>query len=153
MSVQTSTYKRTSFLSLLIVGDVIVTWCTRLMMIGQNFCWWIVTFACTSQREEGSGCISFGNQELMENILNCARYWQNFLISSENITNEHINFLLYFGCCEKDDLQGYSNFRKCIKTEEKLTFALRYVFVITVRIKINYVCKMLSFYILKCYIP
>jgi hypothetical protein len=38
----------------------------------------------------------------------------------------------------KDDLQGYSNFRKCIEAEEKLKVALRYVFVMTVRIKINY---------------
>jgi hypothetical protein len=51
----------------------------------------------------------------------------------------------------KDDLQGYSNFRKCIEAEEKLTVALRYVFVITVRIKINFTCKMFSLYILKCY--
>jgi hypothetical protein len=52
----------------------------------------------------------------------------------------------------KDSLQGYSNFRKCIEAEEKLMVALRYVFVITVRIKINYTCKMFSLYILKCYI-
>jgi hypothetical protein len=38
----------------------------------------------------------------------------------------------------KDDLQGYSNFRKCIEAEEKPRVAVRYVFVITVRIKINY---------------
>jgi len=35
----------------------------------------------------------------------------------------------------KDDLQGYSNFRKCIEAEEKLNVALRYVFVITVKDK------------------
>ena len=45
----------------------------------------------------------------------------------------------------KNDLQGYSNFRKCIEAEEKLTVALRYVFVTTVRIKLNYTCKMFSF--------
>jgi hypothetical protein len=32
----------------------------------------------------------------------------------------------------KDDLQGYSNFRKCIEAEEKLTVAFRYVLVIVV---------------------
>ena len=41
-------------LSLLIVGEVNVTWCTRLMEFGTNFCWWIVTFAwswdCTGIR-------------------------------------------------------------------------------------------------------
>ena len=45
----------------------------------------------------------------------------------------------------KDDLQGYSNFRKCIEAEEKLTVALRYVLVIVVRININYICTMLNF--------
>ena len=43
----------------------------------------------------------------------------------------------------KNDLQGSSNFRKCIEAEEKLAVALRYVFVITVRIEVNYTCKML----------
>jgi hypothetical protein len=38
----------------------------------------------------------------------------------------------------KDDLQSYSNFRKCIEAEEKLSAALRYVLVIVVRININY---------------
>jgi hypothetical protein len=37
----------------------------------------------------------------------------------------------------KDDLQGYSNFRKCTEAEEKLTVALRYVLIIVVRIKIK----------------
>ena len=37
----------------------------------------------------------------------------------------------------KDDMQGYSNFRKCIEAEEKLTVALRYALVIVVRININ----------------
>jgi hypothetical protein len=35
----------------------------------------------------------------------------------------------------KNDLQGYSDFRKCIEAEEKLTVALRYVLVIAIRIK------------------
>ena len=34
----------------------------------------------------------------------------------------------------KTDVQGYSNFRKCIEAEEKLTVALRYALVIVVRI-------------------
>ena len=37
----------------------------------------------------------------------------------------------------KDDLQGYSNFRKCIEAEEKLTVALRYVLAIVVRIHLR----------------
>ena len=28
----------------------------------------------STQTDEGGGCISFENQELMENVLNCARY-------------------------------------------------------------------------------
>ena len=50
----------------------------------------------------------------------------------------------------KGDLQGYSNSRKWNKAEEKLTVALRYVFVIVVRIKINYICKMLSAIKIQC---
>jgi len=38
--------------------------------------------------------------------------------------------------CVKDDLQGYSNFRKCIEAEDKLTVALRYLLVTVVRINI-----------------
>ena len=34
----------------------------------------IVNFACSTRTEEDGGCISFGNQEGMENILECARY-------------------------------------------------------------------------------
>jgi hypothetical protein len=71
---------------LLTAGDVNVTWCTRLMIIGKNFCWSIVTFAWSSQKAEDCGVISFGNQEMRENILNCTRYWENFLISSESTT-------------------------------------------------------------------
>jgi hypothetical protein len=44
----------------------------------------------------------------------------------------------------KDDLQGYSNFRKCIEAEEKLTVACRYVLVMVVRININYISIMLN---------
>jgi hypothetical protein len=50
----------------------------------------------------------------------------------------------------KDDLQGYSNFIKCIEAEEKLTVALRYVLVIVVRININYVCRMLHAVTVQC---
>jgi preprotein translocase subunit Sec63 len=50
----------------------------------------------------------------------------------------------------KGDLQGYSNSRKWIKAEEKLTVALRYVFVIVVWIKINYICKMLTAIKIQC---
>jgi hypothetical protein len=68
------------------VGDVNVARCTHLMMIGKNFCWWIVIFAGSSRKAEDGGFISFGNQELRENILHCARYWENFLMSSESTT-------------------------------------------------------------------
>ena len=34
----------------------------------------------------------------------------------------------------KDDLQGFSNFRKCIEAEDKLTVALRYLLVTVVRV-------------------
>jgi len=44
----------------------------------------------------------------------------------------------------KFDLQGYSNFRMCIEAEEKLTVALRFVPVIVVRIKINYIITMVN---------
>ena len=50
----------------------------------------------------------------------------------------------------KDVLQGYSSFRKCTEAEEKLKVALRYVLVILVRIKINYICKMLHAVIVQC---
>ena len=50
----------------------------------------------------------------------------------------------------KDDLRGYYNFRKCTEAGEKLMVALRYVPVIVVRIKINYICKMLSAVIIRC---
>jgi hypothetical protein len=49
-----------------------------------------------------------------------------------------------------DDLQGYSNFRMYFETEEKLTVALRYLLDIVVRIKINYVCKMLLAITIQC---
>ena len=50
----------------------------------------------------------------------------------------------------KDYLQDYSNFRRCIEAEVTLTVALRYVLVIVVRIKINYICKMLNGIIIQC---
>jgi len=33
------------------------------------------TFAWSKRTEEDGGCIGFGNQELMENILNCTLRW------------------------------------------------------------------------------
>jgi hypothetical protein len=44
----------------------------------------------------------------------------------------------------KDDLQGYSNFRKCTEAEEKPTVALRYVLTIAVRININCISTMVN---------
>jgi hypothetical protein len=41
-------------------------------------------------------------------------------------------------------------FRKCIKAEEKITVALRYVLVIVVGIKINYIRKMLNATKIQC---
>jgi len=46
----------------------------------------------------------------------------------------------------KDDLQGCSNFRKCIEGEEKLTVVLRYVLIIVVRIKIKLHLQSVKFY-------
>ena len=50
----------------------------------------------------------------------------------------------------KDDLQSYSNFRKFIEAEEKLTVALRYVLVIVVRINVNYICAMVNAVNIQC---
>jgi hypothetical protein len=50
----------------------------------------------------------------------------------------------------KDDLQGYSNFRKCTEAEEKLTVALWYVLVNVVRININYICIMVNAITVQC---
>ena len=50
----------------------------------------------------------------------------------------------------KDDLQGYSNFRKCNDAEEKLTVALRYTLIIVVRININYICTMVNAITIHC---
>ena len=50
----------------------------------------------------------------------------------------------------KDDLQGYSNSRNCIEAEQTLTVALWYIIIIMVRIKINYICKMLHAIIIQC---
>jgi hypothetical protein len=49
----------------------------------------------------------------------------------------------------QDDLQGYSNFRKCIETAENLTVTLRYLLVI-VRININYICTMVNAIKIQC---
>jgi len=50
----------------------------------------------------------------------------------------------------KEDLQGYSNFRKCIEAEEKLTVALRYAIVIVVRINIYYICTIVNVIKIQC---
>jgi hypothetical protein len=50
----------------------------------------------------------------------------------------------------KDDLQDYSNFRKCVEAEEKLTVALQYVLVIGVRININYICAIVNSIKIQC---
>jgi hypothetical protein len=50
----------------------------------------------------------------------------------------------------KDDLQGYSNFRKCIEADEQITVPLRYVLVIAVRININYICTMVNAIKIQC---
>ena len=50
----------------------------------------------------------------------------------------------------KEDLRGYSNVRECTEEEETLTVALRYVLIIAVRMKINYVCKMLYAISVQC---
>jgi len=50
----------------------------------------------------------------------------------------------------KDDLQGFSNSRNCTEAEQKLTVAFWYVLIIMVRIKVNYICKMLHVIIIQC---
>ena len=50
----------------------------------------------------------------------------------------------------KDDLQGYSSFRKCTEAEEKLTIALRYALDIVVRININYIYTMVNAIKIQC---
>ena len=50
----------------------------------------------------------------------------------------------------QDDLQGYSNFRKCTEAEEKLTVALRHVLIILVRINISYICTMVNAIKIQC---
>jgi hypothetical protein len=56
----------------------------------------------------------------------------------------NMNTFYYILDSVKDDLLGYSNFRKCNEAEEKLTVALRYVFIIVVRINRNYICTMIN---------
>jgi hypothetical protein len=46
--------------------------------------------------------------------------------------------------------QDYSNFRKCIEVEEKLTLALLSVLVIAVRTDIIYTCRILNAVIIQC---
>ena len=50
----------------------------------------------------------------------------------------------------KDDLQGCANFSSCTEVEEKLTVAFLFVMVIVVRIKRNYVPKILNALIIRC---
>jgi hypothetical protein len=50
----------------------------------------------------------------------------------------------------KDDLQGYSSFRKCNEAEEKLTVALWYALDIVVRININYIYTMVNAIKIQC---
>ena len=50
----------------------------------------------------------------------------------------------------KEDLQGCSNFRKCIEAEDKRIVALRFVLVIAVRMKRDYICKMLYAVTVQC---
>ena len=49
-------------------------------------------------------------------------------------------------------LPGYPNFRKCNEAKEKLSVALRYVLDVTVRIEINYICKILNATTIQCYL-
>ena len=49
----------------------------------------------------------------------------------------------------KDDLQGYSNFRKCTEAEEKLTVVLRHVLIV-VRINEHYICTMVNAIKIQC---
>jgi hypothetical protein len=61
-----------------------------------------------------------------------------------------IKYFYYILYSAKDDLRGYYNFRNCTEAGDKLMVAMRYVPVIVVRIKINYICKMLNSIISRC---
>ena len=98
---------------------------------------------------EDGGCINFGNQELMENILNC-KILREFPDKFREYYRMNIKTFYYILDSVKDVLQGYSDFRKCIEAEEKLTVALQYVFVIVVRININYTCTVLNALKIQC---
>jgi len=77
----------------------------------------------------------------MVNILKCARLLREFPDKFREYYRMNITTYNHIFGSVKDDWQGYSNFRNCIEAEEKLTIALRYVLVIVVRIKINYILK------------
>jgi hypothetical protein len=86
----------------------------------------------------------------MESILNGARYRKNFPIKFREYYRMNINNFDYILDSVKEDLQGYSNFRKRIEAEEKLTVARRYAPVIVVRININYICTMVNAINIQC---
>ena len=69
---------------------------------------------------------------------------REFLDNFREYYRMHMKTLDYVLDSVKFDLQGYSNFRKCIEAEEKLTVAFRYVPVIVVRININYIITMVN---------
>jgi hypothetical protein len=86
----------------------------------------------------------------MENILNCARYSQEFPDKLREYYRMNMNTFDYILGSVKDDLQGYLNFRKCTEAEEKLNVAFRYVLVMVVRININYICTLLNVIKIQC---
>jgi hypothetical protein len=77
------------------------------------------------------------------------KYWQNFPISSESITEWTFWTFDYILDRAKEDLQGYSNFRKCIEAEKHIV-AFRYVLVIAVAMTRDYICKMLYAVTVQC---
>ena len=136
--------------STLTVSDVNSTWRTHRMVTGTKFCWWIETSAWRSRIEEDGGCISLGNQELMEENFKLRKIQWELPDKFKEYYELSIKTFDSILDSVKDDLRGYFNFRNCNEAGEKLTVALRYVTVIVVKITINYICKMLNAIIIRC---
>ena len=114
--------------SLLIVSDVNGAWYTYRMMTGKNFCW---KYANIRRRwmhqlwELRIGGEYLKLYTILREFPDKFRefYWMNIKTSD------------YILDSVKDDLQGYSNFRRCTEAEEIFKVAFRYVRVIVVKDK------------------
>jgi len=81
------------------------------------------------------GYISFGESRADGNLSNILTEFPEKFREYYRINIKTFDYIMD---SVKDDLQGCS---KCIETEEKLTVALRYVLLVVVRIKINYIAE------------